>query len=57
MTTDRPSEDPAAGHDPVDSAPDDGAEEIVGTGAAPVVPDPAIGGSDPAGTDPVGADD
>jgi|GEM_PF-6258869 len=43
--------------DPVDPAPEEGAEEIAGTGAAPVVPDPDIGGADPAGTDPAGADD
>lgn len=54
MTPDRPSEEPAAGRDRVDPAPDDGAEEIAGTGAAPVVPDPDIGGAEPADTDTAG---
>lgn len=36
---------PAGAHDRVDPAPDDGAEDIAGTAAAPVVPDPDIGGA------------
>lgn len=47
----------AGAHDRVDPAPDDGAEEIAGTGTAPVVPDPDIGGAAPsAPTDPDAAE-
>lgn len=57
MTDDRTPADSATAHDRVDPAPEDGAEEIAGTGAAPVVPDPEIGGAEPAGTDTAGVDD
>jgi len=54
MTADRPAEDRAADRDPIDPAPDDGAEEIAGTGAAPVVPDPDLTADGSDDTEPAG---
>ena len=52
MTAERRSTPDTSPPDRVDPAPDDGAAEIAGTGAAPVVPDPQVNGAE---ADPDGA--